>query len=531
MLEPGPVGAEQLVGPPPFAGDSRRDLEDPARRDPLDVATQVARGARTERDAMRRPGPPAAGGAGVRRWLDRSGSSSPVASRSWSGSSESSWVGDGNSPSARPRTTTRSRSRPTPMEIEPTSTPSPIRPTRPRSASSSSSMVRVNTSRADRRLDGVQAGQAVEGALDPFGRLLLGQGPGGPPPLAAEESRQMPTGPGHPVPPRLGLVRPPGPGRRSGPGRMSADRAPGSRISAGAARLATSVRRDLPRRASASASKSSAKVARRRSQSRRPPTTPASREIRSQAVTGMAPPSRRSRAPANQAKTSSRRKPALGELEQLEQRAARHPGRERHHRRPVEGDAGGGQLLVGQPGVGLGAGVEDGDPVQRRPRPCRIDDGPDGRPDLLVAVGHGDDPRPLGVRPTPSGRSPPASSRRRVSGDAPHRQLDLGVGPCIAGRPGQHDQITPLGDGPEELTAVARQPFGKVDDDSAETIDRRGSSVRRISTAASIRSSSSYHSATSRARADRWRRTTSAARSLRRASASRAPSERSRSSR
>ena len=71
----------------------------------------------------------------------------PVASRSWSGSSESSRVGDGNSPSARPRTTTRSRSRPTPMEIEPTSTPSPMRPTRPRSASSSSSMVRVKTSR------------------------------------------------------------------------------------------------------------------------------------------------------------------------------------------------------------------------------------------------------------------------------------------------------------------------------------------------------------------------------------------------
>jgi hypothetical protein len=59
--------------------------------------------------------------------------------------------------------------------------------------------------------------------------------------------------------------------------------------------------------------------------------------------------------------------PALGQGEELEQRPPGHPGGERDHGGAVRGDTRGLQLLVGQARVRLGAGVQDGDPVEPRP--------------------------------------------------------------------------------------------------------------------------------------------------------------------
>ncbi len=115
MLEPRFARCvEQVVGPQVVTGHGARDVEHPTRRNPFGAPPQIA--PRDAEQLARRTGQ---GGEQLAvLFVDspaRSGSSPPAASRSWSGSSESSWVGAGTRPSARPRTTTRSRSSPTPM--------------------------------------------------------------------------------------------------------------------------------------------------------------------------------------------------------------------------------------------------------------------------------------------------------------------------------------------------------------------------------------------------------------------------------
>ena len=161
-----------------------------------------------------------------------------------------------------------------------------MRPTRPRSASSSSSKRAGEHVEVDRLLDRIQAGQAIQGPLHPFGRLLLGRRPGAPAALRRRaDASQMAPGPGGPLRPTAGAasaacvevvdqVRRRSPAGR-GPGRHR------SRSRLGPPRRCVRIRlgqRPLRR------------LARRRRWSSggpsrsRPATTPASRDRRSQAV-------------------------------------------------------------------------------------------------------------------------------------------------------------------------------------------------------------------------------------------------------
>ena len=85
---------EEVLGPPDLAGQGRRDVEHPARRHPLGAPAQIA-----ARHAEQPAGRRARAASSSRCWRStrerRSGSSPPVASRSWSGSSESSRTGAG----------------------------------------------------------------------------------------------------------------------------------------------------------------------------------------------------------------------------------------------------------------------------------------------------------------------------------------------------------------------------------------------------------------------------------------------------
>ncbi len=96
---------------------------------------------------------------------------------------------------------------------------------------------------------------------------------------------------------------------------------------------------------------------------------------------------------ASQANTSWRRKPPAGRASSSRRvrpatRAARGTTAA-----PLVGIAGGPELLVGQAGVGLGAGVEHGDAVEAGAGPDGVDHGPHGGPHLVVGVGGGDAPR------------------------------------------------------------------------------------------------------------------------------------------
>ena len=124
---------------------------------------------------------------------------------------------------------------------------------------------------------------------------------------------------------------------------------------------------------------------------------------------------------------------AGGQAEQLEQRAAGHPGGERHHGGAVGGEAGGVEVLVGEAGVGLGAGVEHGDAVEPGAGPYGVDDGPHRRAHLFVGVGRREHRGALGG----DGRRV-ADARGAAVGDpeAAQRRQHLGVGRRHSGEPG-----------------------------------------------------------------------------------------------
>ncbi len=255
----------------------------------------------------------------------RSASSPLVRARSRSGRSESSRTGAGSVPSARPRITTRSRSSPIAYDSGPTRTPSPKRPTRPRSASSSSSRVRRNTSsgasastasRLARRSRAASifsaARRSSSGQRSPGERVM---------PTSAARPRSQVTRADHgavcarasPTPSTRVSTR-----RRSSRVRAAWRRARSAEPSpwpapagAGASSAPAAAAAEADSATSARWSNSRARWASRLSQSDRPDTTPARREMRSQAAVGArrcpAPPAAAAR--ARRPSTSARRKP------------------------------------------------------------------------------------------------------------------------------------------------------------------------------------------------------------------------------
>ena len=217
---------------------------------------------------------------------------------------------------------------------------------------------------------------------------------------------------------------------------------------------------------------------------------------------------------------------AGGEGQQIEQRAARHPRGEGHDGGAVGGDAGGVELLVGEARVGLGAGVQHRDAIEPGAGAHGVDDGPHGGAHLLVAVGRGDHQRAVG-----RDRRGIADRLGAVGVEPETAQGvgDLGVGLRHAREPGDHRGGDVLGQRDEEAGAVLRRGAGAGARRARPSAATAGAPARLA--AAVSRSSSSYQRGSSRARVARWRRTTSPARSLEAAMASRAAGERSRSSR
>ena len=381
----------------------------------------------------------------------------------------------------------------------------------------------------DRLLDRVETGQAIEGPLHPFGRLLLDRRPRRRDALVAEERAHVPARPGDALSPGLWpgrrplgvvdqpddeLAQRPGPfGRRCGP-----------------VRPATLGHLGILFGLEGSASRSF-----REGGQPMVPVVSSGHHARLTGkpfpcVTGSERPSWRSRASGQPGEDVLPPESAVGKGQESEQGATHHPGGEGHHGGAVEGDAGRRQLLVGQPGIGHRAGVQDGHAVERRPRPGGVDDATHGGPDLLVAVGDGQDPGAIGAHDV-HGLAVAGMGTAATHVNSANRPLDLGVGPGVPGGSGQHDYFARRCHRAEERTAMAGQPLGQVHDDGAQTAG--GGPVlaavpRRPSRAGPPRRRTPPPEL---ARAARCSRTTSAARSLLLANASRAPSERSRSSR
>jgi hypothetical protein len=353
------------------------------------------------------------------------------------------------------------------MLMEPTSTPSPMRPTRPRSASSSSSRVRVKTSRA------------TDSSTRP-GRPG-GRGPA--PPARPPSARPVASWPGasHRRTASAGGLGPRRPASPHGSGlggglgqvvdqaqdELRGARAPGPHRGAGVRPATRCVGIGFGQ--SRFASLSSAKVIQAVVPVMfRPATTPrrgtvVPRRSREESAALR----RRRRRPAR------RRRPRAGSrcraARELQQGAAHHPGRQGHDGGTVERDAGGGQLLVGQPGVGLGAGVQDGHAVERRPRPgastmartaARTSSSQSETVTIRVRSASTTSMGIVVARVRPAlcpvrAAVPTARPRRRP---AHHRWS----------RP-DHHETSLAGHGAQQCATVARQPLGQVDDDGAET--------------------------------------------------------------
>ncbi len=161
----------------------------------------------------------------------------------------------------------------------------------------------------------------------------------------------------------------------------------------------------------------------------------------------------------------------VGQGKEPQQGATDQSGGEGHHCGTVEGDAGRRQLLMGQTGIGHRAGMKDGHPVERRPGPGRIDDASHCRPDLLVAIGDGQDPGAVGAHDVHGlAVAGMGAAPCRIHVDPAYRPLDLRVGPGVAGGPRQDDDVARRGHRAEERTTVAGQAFGQVDDHGAQTV-------------------------------------------------------------
>jgi hypothetical protein len=154
---------------------------------------------------------------------------------------------------------------------------------------------------------------------------------------------------------------------------------------------------------------------------------------------------------------------AGGQVEQLQQRPAGHPGAEGGNGGAVARDTRRLEVLVHQPGVGLGGGVEDRHPVEGN-APLRCGQQcPHHGPDLLVGVGRGHQlGAPTGLEgQRPSSLAPPTAGQGTEPG---HGRSHFGIGRLDTRRPGHDPQRTPLGAGGQERHCVAGQPLGQVED-------------------------------------------------------------------
>ena len=329
-----------------------------------------------------------------------------------------------------------------------------------------------------RALDRVERAEAVKGLLDLLGRLALARRR----PSARAGPRRRGARPSQRWAQAACSLHGRGRGRGGVRSSITSRTKPAEVARALAAVLAVAARaptradrrRARPRRRAPRSG--SACCARRWSQSSRPATTAASRERRSQAVVGARRPSWRIGAEASHANTSCRRKPPAGSPRSSQQRAAGHPGGEGDDGGAVGGDAGRVELLVGEAGVGLGAGVEDrrcgrgGVPARTASTTARTAARTSSSPSDAVStvVRSGSTAAPAAAGGSRRGRRRAGAS----DADAPRRRRRRR--PCCP----RSTVVGTWRPGRRAAGAVLRQPLGEVDDDGSE---RGGRAARRPS--------------------------------------------------
>ena len=154
------------------------------------------------------------------------------------------------------------------------------------------------------------------------------------------------------------------------------------------------------------------------------------------------------------------------ELEELGEHSRDHALAHARARAAVPGDAGSGQVVLDEPGVGAVGGEEHGDAVEAGAGSGGVDDRTDTDAHLVVGVGrrHDGDLPLLRLAVDRQGGSERAAGERLGEGD------DGGIGVGVAGDAGDHLDVAALGEGGEQLDLERAQPLGKVDDEAAQAI-------------------------------------------------------------
>ncbi len=165
---------------------------------------------------------------------------------------------------------------------------------------------------------------------------------------------------------------------------------------------------------------------------------------------------------------------ATVELEQLGEHARDHALADDGAGPAVPGDAGGRQLVLDEPGVGLVGREQHGDAVEAGAGAGGVDDGTDTDAHLVVGVGgrHDGD---VAVG-TAVGRD---RGRQRVTGERRGEGDDPGVGVGVAGDPDDDLERAALGQRGEQLTLERAQSLGEVDDDAPEAVGQVVPGARR----------------------------------------------------
>ena len=153
------------------------------------------------------------------------------------------------------------------------------------------------------------------------------------------------------------------------------------------------------------------------------------------------------------------------ELEQLGQHARHHALADAGARPAVPGDAGGGELVLDEAGVGPVGGEQHGDAVEAGAGPGGGEDGAHADAHLVVGVGGGDDGHFAGRRRWGVERRVQRSACQRLGeGD------DTSVGVGVAGECDDQLDAAPLAQRGQELRFQRAQPLGQVDDDAPEAL-------------------------------------------------------------
>ena len=137
----------------------------------------------------------------------------------------------------------------------------------------------------------------------------------------------------------------------------------------------------------------------------------------------------------------------------------------------VDGDVGGGQVLMEESGVGGGARVEDGEPVGR----VLAEGGDDlahDRADLVIRVGRREHPA--------RGRAWARDRGRRGGAGGDHGVVDGSVGPTLPGEAGDNVKgRRGLGEGAQHPGLGPVEVLGEVEDEGAELVGGRSSCVQK----------------------------------------------------